>query len=100
MCICLTNIFQHLKLIIGRVDYISGPYHVIFPARSTKASFDIVLLDDNKHEDNETFMLTISEDSLPTCAFISEYFGHVESTITIVDDDDDREFLEYTMYEG
>lgn len=75
----------YLLCIIGQLDYISGPYNVTVSAGSTRATFDIALVDDDIHEERETFMLTISRDSLPTCAFISNYIGR--SGVTIVDND-------------
>ena len=77
---------------IGQWDYISGPYNVTFPAGFTRATFNIALIDDNEQEDSETFMLTISEDLLPTCAFVSNY--NRQSRVTIVDNDDDNNYCE------
>ena len=43
----------------GGIDYISGPYHAIFPAGSTNTSFDIIIHDDNVFEVDEIFNVSI-----------------------------------------
>ncbi|XP_065913825.1 sodium/calcium exchanger 2-like [Dysidea avara] len=72
----------------GGVDYDSGTYNVTFSAGSTVATFTIPITNDNTTEQDETFKLTILEDSLPTCAFIFRFAS--SSKVTIVDDDDDE----------
>ena len=42
------------------VDFISGPYTVIFPIGSTNASFDIAINVDNILENDELFQLEIT----------------------------------------
>ena len=70
------------------MDYDSGTYNVTFSAGSTVATFTIPITNDNTTEQDETFKLTILEDSLPTCAFIFRFAS--SSKVTIVDDDDDE----------
>ena len=67
------------------MDFTSGPYTVTFPAGQTTATFDVPINDDNILEDNENFILTIDETSLPSDV-IHFSAGH-NSTVTIVDDD-------------
>ena len=50
---------------LGGIDYNSGPYTVIIPANVDKVSFGILITDDNKKEENETFHLVIDSFSLP-----------------------------------
>ena len=40
-------------------DYTGGDYPVIFPARSTKESFSIPIVDDDTFETDKTFFLTL-----------------------------------------
>ena len=62
----------------------SGPYSVIFPANMTYVTFNISITDDTMFEENnETFMLTITDSGLP-----SVMVGYPDqATVTIVDDD-------------
>jgi len=66
------------------VDYNSGPYPVTFPAGVTSVTFDIPINDDSILEDNENFMLTIDQPSLPEGVIVDE---PDETTVTIVDND-------------
>ena len=42
------------------IDYDSGPFNLIIPARSISFLFSIEIIDDNILEDFESFSLTIS----------------------------------------
>ena len=66
------------------MDYSSGPYTVIFPARRTTATFVIPITDDDILEIDEKFILTIDEISLPTGVTSGTLST---TTVTIVDDD-------------
>ena len=66
------------------MDYTSGPYTVMFPARQTTATFNVPINDDNILESNEHFILTISPSSLPSNVTVSD---PGQATVTIVDDD-------------
>jgi len=66
------------------VDYNSGPYPVRFPAGVTSVTFNIPINDDSILEDNENFMLTINQPSLPEGVTVDE---PDEATVTIVDND-------------
>jgi len=66
------------------VDYNSGPYPVTFPAGVTSVTFDVPITDDSILEDNENFMLTIDQSSLPTNVNRGDPGG---ATVTIVNDD-------------
>ena len=66
------------------MDYISGPYNVIFPAGKTTAAFPVPIIDDNILEENENFTLTINSSSLPSNVTVGD---PGEATVTIVDND-------------
>ena len=66
------------------MDYTSGPYIVTIPAGQTTATFKISINNDNLHEDNENFILTIDETSLPPNVTRSD---PGDATVTIMDDD-------------
>ena len=68
----------------GGVDYDSGPYTVTFPARVTSVPFKVSLYDDNILEENENFVLTINQSSLPSGVTIG---NPSMTTVTIVDND-------------
>ena len=48
------------------MDYYPGPYSVTIPAGETRASFDILIADDNLVERNKEFRLSINADTLPS----------------------------------
>ena len=50
----------------GGVDYISGPYNVTFCAGVTSVTFYISIINDNIHEGNEYFTLTVITISIPS----------------------------------
>ena len=52
------------KCSVGQ-DYVYGPYIVTFPAGVTSSHFNVLIIDDDEHEDNETFELTINSFFLP-----------------------------------
>ena len=76
---------QHVNnnnLIGGGVDYNSGPYDVIFPAKETSVTFDIPIINDNIVEGSEFFTLTVTQMSLPNRVIC----GHpCMATITVAD---------------
>ena len=78
--------YHFVELIIsgGGVDYVSGPYTVIFPAGNTSSSFDISITVDNLVELNETIDLTIQSTSLPTGASVSD---PSQATVIIMNSD-------------
>ena len=80
--IILYMIDQHITG--GGVDYDSGPYTVTFPARVTSVPFKVSLYDDDILEENENFMLTINQSSLPSGVTIG---NPSITTVTIVDND-------------
>ena len=65
----------------GDIDYGSGPYTVMFPATVTKASFNILISNDDIVEQNETFSLIIT----PPSGIIA--VDPTTAVVTIVDDD-------------
>ena len=68
---------------IGRgVDYDSGLYTVIIPAKQTSMLFGILINDDSILEGSESFNLTIS--TVPHHVIVT---NPNEATVTIVDDD-------------
>ena len=52
-CMCVCN---HTG---GGIDYVSAQFNVTFPAGSTNASFDIMIVDDGVLENDEMFFVTI-----------------------------------------
>ena len=73
--------------LIGGDDYgygVSTFIPLIFSAEVKIVSFDIPIIDDNILEDNETFLVAINSDSLPS----SITLGSIDkTTVTIVDDE-------------
>ena len=65
-------------------DYEPGPYSVTFVAGMTRATFNVLITNDNILEANETFELAINMSSLPSDVTIGTP-GRL--TVTIVDDD-------------
>ena len=66
------------------MDYNSGPYTVIFPARTTTASFNVPINNDMISEGDEDFKLNIDEASLPGSVRLGT---PDEATVIIMDDD-------------
>ena len=69
---------------IGGDDYHTGPYTAVFPAGETEVSFNVTIYDDEILESNETFLLRIISDKLPTRINVNL------SEITVIIRDDDR----------
>ena len=67
---------------LGGIDYNSGPYTVIIPAGVDEVSFSILITNDNKKEENETFHLVIDPSSLPNHVNVGT---PSQAIITIVD---------------
>ena len=65
----------------GGVDYDSGPYTVMIPARQTSVPFNIPINNDNILEVDEVFTLTINPP--PTCTVDDPS----STTVAIVDDE-------------
>ena len=73
-----------MEYVGGGVDYNSGSYAVQFDAGVTRVSFNVVVIDDNILEDNETFNLNINANLLPNRVTIGD---HGLSIMTILDND-------------
>ena len=58
--------------------------NITFPIGVTCVSFNISLIDDVLSEDNETFNITILEESLPFGVILDD---HDKTTVTIVEND-------------
>ena len=58
-------------------------FNVTVSAGAISSSFNIDIIDDDIHEDNETFNITMR--LLPSC--LSLYLNVSSSTVTIIDDD-------------
>ena len=65
------------------MDYTSGPYSVILPARVISVPFNISLNDDNILEDSEIFMLTIN----PSLPYDVVSGNPDQATVIIMDND-------------
>ena len=69
------------------MDYVSGPYTVMFLAGVTNTSFNITINDDMISEGNESFTPTIDPSSLPTGGTV---VNPGQATVTIKDCDGNR----------
>ena len=70
---------------IGGVDFISGPYNIVIPAGQTRVVFNVMINDDNVHEEIETFELIIATgQDLPGGIHLGE---NLSTTISIEDND-------------
>jgi len=67
----------------GDIDYASGSYNVILPAKMTEVSFNVSILGDNILENNETFKLNIIDPQLSQVAIRDPS----QATVIIEDDD-------------
>lgn len=67
-------------------DYDAGSYIITFIAGNTSAEFEVTIVDDDVHEDNENFSLIIHPLSLPMNVTVGE------ATVTIIDDDGENLF--------
>ena len=73
-----------VKYLDGDKDYVSGPYFVKLTAGMTHFIFNVLIIDDDKWEQNETFYLIIDESSLPCNVTVGNQH---KSAVTILDDD-------------
>jgi len=55
------------------VDYVSGPYWVVFPPGVTTVSFNVSIIDDYVLERKEFFQLIIKKYSLPREVTLGKY---------------------------
>ena len=83
ICLYCNNNSNNLT---GGVDYDSGPYSVTFPAGVTSVSFNILVHDNQKYEENKNFTLIISNDSLPSGVVI----GNASKVTLIIRNDDSK----------
>ena len=65
-------------------DYTTGPYYVTISAGLTKVSYDIIVLNDNVLEGNETFYVFINPVTLPRDVTVGDIY---QAGITIINDD-------------
>ena len=65
------------------MDYTSGPYTVTIPPGQTTATHNVPIINDTILEEDENFILTIDETSLPTGVTCG---NPGQATVTIVDD--------------
>lgn len=77
----------------GGVDYVSGPYDVIFRSGATYASFDVVISDDNAYRGNVNFNLTINSSILPNDVMV----GDIGQAVVIIVEDDCKFVLHCTQ---
>ena len=75
-------------------DYSAGPYNVTIYAGDTSASFNISITDDNVLEENETFRLVITPESLPN--LVSR--GISATTTVIIKNDDGQLSIKHKIY--
>ena len=62
---CIIIMLLVCDIIGGGVDYDSGPYTMIIPAKEESGSISVSINDDNILEQNEYFRLTVNLSSLP-----------------------------------
>jgi len=55
------------------VDYVSGPYWIVFPSGVTRVSFNVSIIDDYVLERKEFFQLIIKRYSLPRGVTLGKY---------------------------
>ena len=77
---------QFIQLLLGNVDYDTGPYVFTIPAGMTSFTFNIatIINDDNILEENEIFYLTIDSSSLPNDITADT---PLQVSVTIINDD-------------
>ena len=75
--------FLPIKLNTGS-DYEFRPYMIEFIPGVTRMGFDVLIINDNLVEGNETFILSINESSLSKSVAID---NHSQTAVIIVDDD-------------
>lgn len=68
----------------GGINYISGPYTATFFAGTTNTSFDVVISDNDVHEEHAYFNVTIDPSSLPSDVML----GNNTEAQVIIDDND------------
>ena len=73
-------------------DHEPGPYSFTIPAGETFFPVSISITDDDIVEGNETFILTIDDDSLPNRVMLRQQCSIMD--VTIVDDDSELCFTE------
>ena len=78
------NAYHYEILYVGGEDYIFRDRDIKFYPGVTKKMFNILIIDDNLVEDNETFILSIDPKSL-RAGVISRYPSEI--VVTIVDND-------------
>ena len=66
----------------GYKDYDAGPYKIIIPSGENYVTFSVSIIDDNIHEESETFNLTVDRSSLPNGVTSRD-----NATVTIIDND-------------
>ena len=54
------NLLYFKSYITGGTDYASGPHNVTIPRRATRKFFSIGILNDNKYEGDENFVITFA----------------------------------------
>ena len=83
--LCLYTLFFILYISTAGMDYnvIASVFNVTLSTGAISSSFNIDIIDDVIHEDNETFTITIR--LLPSCLSLS--LGTSSSTVNIVDSD-------------
>ena len=79
-------------LIIVGYDYNAGPYTVTIDAGKNSATFVISIIDDNIHEQIETFNLTIDGSSLP-----NGVTSRANTTVAIIDNDSTWFVISHTI---
>jgi len=84
------NITEFLNLLLqlsGGKDFATGSYKVRFPPGVTRATFNVMIIDDDTIEGTETFYLSIDSSSLPNRISL---LPNCTLTVKLIDDDDHK----------
>ena len=71
------------------IDYFSGPYTVTFSPGTTTATFDVIILSDDRFRGTRMFQLSIDPSSLPD----NVTAGGIGQAMVIIIDDDSKSIL-------
>jgi len=73
------------------VDYVSGPYYILFPIGVVQGSFNLLIIDDNIVEEIETLNLIINASALHANVSTDNITG--QALVTILDNDSKLSYI-------
>ena len=77
-------LIEHIFIATEGSDFIFGPYDALFPAGVTRAAFNVIIIEDDILESDESFTLVIDLLTLPRRIMIG---SSNQTTVTILNDD-------------